>query len=125
MAPDPAAKVRFGSLSQRLRSAERALHPVKPGVWIAASPERDRAIAGMLASAIETRKKRPGDHADRVAARSLAVLRALGPAEPHADIELGFLLHDVGQITIPESVLLKATPPSCPWPRVTRSTTRK
>ncbi len=111
MSSDPAAgKVHFGSLSQRLGRVEGRLAPVKPGVWITDVPGRDLAIAAMLASAIESRTKRPGDHAERVAARAMSLLRALAPGAAHDDIRLGFLLHDVGQITVPESVLLKAGP---------------
>jgi ribonuclease P protein subunit RPR2 len=70
---------------------------------------RDLAIIRMLASALESRG-RPDDHAGRVARRALAVLREITGGSPDPEIEYGYVLHDVGQVTVPESVLLKAGP---------------
>lgn len=69
---------------------------------------RDVRVIESLATLIEARTKRPGDHAARVADRSMAVLRSMTGADPDPDLRLGFVLHDVGQILVPESILLKA-----------------
>lgn len=71
---------------------------------------RDAALVRALASAIESRKSRHGRHAERVAERSMAVLRAMDDPTAEPDLYYGFLLHDVGQITIPDAVLLKSGP---------------
>jgi HD-GYP domain-containing protein (c-di-GMP phosphodiesterase class II) len=71
---------------------------------------RDLRLIETLASVIESRRRSPTGHAARVAERSMRVLRTVTGTEPDPDVRYGFVLHDVGQILIPESVLLKAGP---------------
>lgn len=71
---------------------------------------RDMRLIELLASMIESRRRTPGGHAARVADRSLRVLRSITGTEPDPDVRYGFVLHDVGQILVAESVLLKAGP---------------
>jgi response regulator RpfG family c-di-GMP phosphodiesterase len=50
-------------------------------------------------------------HGYRVAALAVSVARTLGlPAEAHAVIERGALLHDVGKLAVPEAILRKPAP---------------
>jgi PAS domain S-box-containing protein len=61
-----------------------------------------------LAAALELRDDETGQHTRRVADLATTLTRAVAP-ELAADPELryGFLLHDIGKIGIPDSVLLK------------------
>jgi diguanylate cyclase (GGDEF)-like protein len=70
--------------------------------------ERHLATARALAGAIDARDKTTGGHIERVSALGQAMCEAIDPllaADPQ--ITFGFLLHDVGKIGIPDSVLLK------------------
>lgn len=71
---------------------------------------RDIRLIEALATVIEARKRAPGDHAARVAERSMRLLRTITGTEPDADVRYGFVLHDVGLSLVPESILLKAGP---------------
>src|SRR4051812_7773491 len=69
------------------------------------------ATARALSNAVEARDAYTGKHAERVAAYGLAVAEAVGVTltdEP--EMELGFLLHDVGKVAIPDSILFKPEP---------------
>jgi PAS domain S-box-containing protein len=61
-----------------------------------------------LAAALELRDDETGNHARRVTDLALALTQAIDP-ELARDPELrfGFLLHDIGKIGIPDSILLK------------------
>jgi putative two-component system response regulator len=65
-------------------------------------------VASVLANAIELRDSAMEGHTERLAALALEIGRArdLSAAECEA-LELGALLHDVGKIGIPDSILLK------------------
>lgn len=71
---------------------------------------RDLAVIRTLASAVERRDQVTGDHANNVARLSLALWEHMIGEEPEEDLVYGFLLHDVGKIAIPDSVLLKRGP---------------
>jgi HD-GYP domain-containing protein (c-di-GMP phosphodiesterase class II) len=61
-----------------------------------------------LAAALDLRDDATGAHAQRVTALGLTLARAVAPellVDPQ--LEFGFLLHDVGKIGVPDSVLLK------------------
>ena len=61
-----------------------------------------------LARAVEARDYVTGDHIGRVAATSLALGRELKmPREDLEPLEMAGMLHDVGKIQVPDSVLLK------------------
>ena len=73
--------------------------------------ERHLATARALAGAIDARDKTTGGHIERVSALGIAMCELVDPilaADPQ--IAFGFLLHDVGKIGVPDSVLLKAGP---------------
>ncbi|MGH2747754.1 MAG: HD domain-containing phosphohydrolase [Actinomycetota bacterium] len=67
------------------------------------------AVARALASALELKDTYTGGHAERVTALALRLARdaALDDAPVGDDLEIAFLLHDVGKIGIPESILGK------------------
>jgi PAS domain S-box-containing protein len=61
-----------------------------------------------LAAALELRDDETGQHTRRVTDLALALTRAIDPAlakEP--DLRCGFLLHDIGKIGVPDTILLK------------------
>jgi len=68
------------------------------------------AAAKALASALELKDTYTGGHAERVTemAMRLARIAMLEDALPSEGLQAGFLLHDVGKIGIPESILNKA-----------------
>jgi ribonuclease P protein subunit RPR2 len=61
-----------------------------------------------LSNAVEARDAYTGKHAERVAAYGLEISSALGlRLTERPDLEYGFLLHDVGKVAIPDSILYK------------------
>jgi diguanylate cyclase (GGDEF)-like protein len=73
--------------------------------------ERHLATAQALAGAIDARDKTTGGHIERVSALGQAMCEVVDPllaSDPQ--IVFGFLLHDVGKIGVPDSVLLKEGP---------------
>ena len=61
-----------------------------------------------LSNAVEARDAYTGKHAERVAAYGLEIAYALGlRLTERPDLEYGFLLHDVGKVAIPDSILYK------------------
>ena len=70
------------------------------------------AAARALAFALELKDTYTGGHAERVTEMAMRLTRAadLEEASPTGDLEIAFLLHDVGKIGIPESILGKPSP---------------
>ncbi|MEA2303549.1 MAG: hypothetical protein QOH43_829 [Solirubrobacteraceae bacterium] len=69
------------------------------------------ATVRALANAVEARDAYTGKHAERVAAYGLEIARAMGlHLAEEAQAEFGFLLHDVGKVAIPDSILFKPDP---------------
>src|SRR3954462_15747868 len=69
------------------------------------------ATARALSNAVEARDAYTGKHAERVAAYALAVAEAVGGTlSDEAEMELGFLPHDVAKVAIPDSILFKPEP---------------
>jgi ribonuclease P protein subunit RPR2 len=68
------------------------------------------SAAKALASALELKDTYTGGHAERVTSMALRLARAamLEEALPSEALEMAFLLHDVGKIGIPESILNKS-----------------
>src|SRR6201996_3486334 len=70
-----------------------------------------RATVRALANAVEARDAYTGKHAERVAAYGIEIARAAGIARPDApELEFGFLLHDIGKVAVPDSILYKPGP---------------
>jgi putative two-component system response regulator len=89
-----AALERAGRSEQELR--ERLLAPT---------------LSGALANAIEAREQGMRGHCDRLAALALRLADELEVDRRELEtLRLGALLHDIGKIGVPDSVLLKAGP---------------
>ena len=66
------------------------------------------ATVRALSNAVEARDAYTGKHAERVTAYGLEIARALGISlSDTAEIEFGFLLHDIGKVAIPDAILYK------------------
>src|ERR1700729_1154114 len=69
------------------------------------------ATVRALSNAVEARDAYPGKHAERVTRFAIEIGRELGLARPDApEIEFGFLLHDIGKLAVPDSILFKPGP---------------
>jgi ribonuclease P protein subunit RPR2 len=72
---------------------------------------RARELVRALSNAVEARDAYTSKHAERVAAYALELARALGTSlADRAEIEFGFLLHDIGKVAIKDSILHKPGP---------------
>lgn len=71
---------------------------------------RDVAVIRTLAAAVEARDQVTGDHINNVAGLTVALWQHMTGSEPDEELVYGFLLHDVGKISIPDAILLKAGP---------------
>lgn len=70
--------------------------------------EDGKNIIRMLANTIEAKDGYTGKHVERVAQYALALAKkAQVPEEMLRTIEMGALLHDIGKIGVPESILCK------------------
>jgi putative two-component system response regulator len=70
-----------------------------------------RSTLEALGSAIDTRDVGTHSHSRRVRGYTLLIARAHGLPQPEMrDLEHGVLLHDIGKIGIPDSILLKPGP---------------
>lgn len=75
------------------------------------SLESSEAILFALANAIEAKDKYTEGHSERVSIYSTRLARKLGMNDEEIDIiRRGGLLHDIGKIGIPESILCKPAP---------------
>jgi len=69
------------------------------------------ATVRALTNAVEARDAYTGKHAERVAAYALEIGAAIGQRWAGSpEIEFGFLLHDIGKVAIPDSILHKPEP---------------
>jgi ribonuclease P protein subunit RPR2 len=72
---------------------------------------RDLATMRALAAAVEAKDTLTGQHLMRVAGIARSTLDAIDPAlSTNEEVEFGFMLHDVGKIGIPDSILHKPGP---------------
>ena len=70
-----------------------------------------RATVRALSNAVEARDAYTGKHAERVAAYGIEIARAAGvPRHDAPELEFGFLLHDIGKVAVPDSILYKPGP---------------
>jgi diguanylate cyclase (GGDEF)-like protein len=84
----------------------------RSNAYLAESNQRVRrthvATIAALSRSMETRDRDTGGHTERVASIAVALARRLGYRGEELDaIELGTLLHDIGKIGVPDSVLRK------------------
>ena len=69
------------------------------------------ATVRALTNAVEARDAYTGKHAERVAAYALEIGSAIGESwAGNPEFEFGFLLHDIGKVAIPDSILHKPEP---------------
>lgn len=69
------------------------------------------ATVRALCNAVEARDAYTGKHAERVAAYGMEVAKVLdAPFSEDPEVEFGFLLHDVGKVAVPDSILWKPEP---------------
>jgi response regulator RpfG family c-di-GMP phosphodiesterase len=70
------------------------------------------ATVTSLASALESRDSRTGEHSQRVRRYAVELLEVLQPGllERDGGLQYGFLLHDIGKIAIPDQILQKPGP---------------
>jgi ribonuclease P protein subunit RPR2 len=69
------------------------------------------ATVRALCNAVEARDAYTGKHAERVAAYGMEIARVLdAPFTDDPEVEFGFLLHDVGKVAVPDSILWKPEP---------------
>jgi HD-GYP domain-containing protein (c-di-GMP phosphodiesterase class II) len=69
------------------------------------------ATVRALTNAVEARDAYTGKHAERVAAYALEIGAAVGQRWVGSpEIEFGFLLHDIGKVAVPDSILHKPEP---------------
>src|SRR5262245_24395965 len=95
-------------LQRRARLGDAAARPGRGAHELDALREANEATVAALAAALELRDDETGSHAQRVTEIALMLAREVDPelaAEP--ELRFGFLLHDIGKIGIPDSVLLK------------------
>jgi len=72
------------------------------------SPEPSRGAIGALALALSERDRGTGEHAEKVVALAGAVARRLGiDSEDVERIAAAALLHDIGKVAVPDSILSK------------------
>jgi ribonuclease P protein subunit RPR2 len=66
------------------------------------------ATVRALSNAVEARDSYTGKHAERVAGYGMEIARAAGLARSEAaELEFGFLLHDIGKVAMPDAILFK------------------
>ena len=68
---------------------------------------RDLALIQTLADAVEARDPSGGGVRADVTRMSIELWKFMTAADPHEDMVYGFMLHDVGKISMPDAVLLK------------------
>lgn len=68
-------------------------------------------VAGVLTAAVESRDPYTEGHMQRVSLYSVRIARRLGlPEEEIEDVRLSALLHDIGKLGVPDSILFKPEP---------------
>ncbi|MBK8597387.1 MAG: HD-GYP domain-containing protein [Holophagales bacterium] len=68
-------------------------------------------VAGVLTAAVESRDPYTEGHMQRVSVYSVRIARRLGlPDEEIEDVRLSALLHDIGKLGVPDSILFKPEP---------------
>ena len=112
-----------GELARREREAaekERQLERYATDLRETFKQERARAhelrrsymaTVRALSNAVEARDAYTRKHAERVTAYGLEIAEAYGPpVSNQPDLEFGFLLHDIGKVAVPDSILYKPGP---------------
>ena len=103
-------RVGLGLLTGGLFEANRRLIRRLKGSY--AALRSDLAyVAGVLTAAVESRDPYTEGHMQRVSVYSVRIARRLGlPEEEIEDVRLSALLHDIGKLGVPDSILFKPGP---------------
>jgi ribonuclease P protein subunit RPR2 len=80
-----------------------------------------RETVRSMAFVVEAKDAYTGQHLERCRLYGLALMDALGVSGDYPDAEFGFLLHDIGKVGVPESILNKPGPLSASEWRVMRT----
>ena len=111
-------RARLARLEREAASRERQLEAYAADLREVFKQERARAqelrrsykaTVLALANAVEARDAYTGRHAQRVAAYGLRLAHAAG-VDVDAQVEFGFLLHDIGKVAVPDAILFKPGP---------------
>ncbi|MET0816864.1 MAG: HD domain-containing phosphohydrolase, partial [Solirubrobacteraceae bacterium] len=111
-------RARLARLEREAASRERQLEAYAADLREVFKQERARAqelrrsykaTVLALANAVEARDAYTGRHAQRVAAYGLRLALAAG-VDVAAQVEFGFLLHDIGKVAVPDAILFKPGP---------------
>lgn len=88
----------------------RLAHHAVPDLQVQVGPSPS-AVVESLASAVEAKDQATGSHLYRSAMLARACLGTLEPKlAASSEVTYGFILHDVGKIGVPESILMKPGP---------------
>ena len=83
-----------------------------------------RETVSALASALDSKDTRTGEHSQRVHRYAAELARIVAPAlADDESVAYGFVLHDIGKIGIPDSILQKPGPLTTPERRVMQTHT--
>jgi putative nucleotidyltransferase with HDIG domain len=97
------------SVRQYLERTTAAVEEIRTANAKLRRAHRDTIAA--LSRSMEAKDHYTGGHTERVAAVSVALARELGFGDDKLEaIEIGALLHDIGKIGVPESILRKSGP---------------
>lgn len=96
----------------RVAETEAALHALG-----ASYLETVRALAAV----VEAKDPATGRHLGRCRVYGAALMHRMGLDDEHTDAELGFLLHDLGQVGVPDAILGKPGPLTAAEWRVMRT----
>ena len=80
-----------------------------------------RETVRSMAYVVEAKDAYTGQHLERCRIYGLALLEAIGVSSDYPNAEFGFLLHDVGKVGVPESILNKPGPLTAAEWRVMRT----
>jgi putative nucleotidyltransferase with HDIG domain len=115
-----ALQERLAEVEQGAAQKERQLERYAADLRETFKRERERrhelrrsymATVRALCNAVEARDAYTGKHAERVAAYGMEIARVLdAPFSEDPEVEFGFLLHDVGKVAVPDSILWKPEP---------------
>jgi ribonuclease P protein subunit RPR2 len=125
--PGKGTTTEFSALQERLADVERSAAQKEQQLERYAADlretfkrERERrhelrrsymATVRALCNAVEARDAYTGKHAERVAAYGMEIAKVLdAPFSDDPEVEFGFLLHDVGKVAVPDSILWKPEP---------------
>ncbi|HWH93505.1 MAG TPA: HD-GYP domain-containing protein [Baekduia sp.] len=111
---------RLASVEQSAAQKEQQLERYAADLRETFKRERERrhelrrsymATVRALCNAVEARDAYTGKHAERVAAYGMEIAKVLdAPFSEDPEVEFGFLLHDVGKVAVPDSILWKPEP---------------